>query len=187
MPDALQPIFDGESRVAVPRLRVLAGVPVLTRAAVVALGLGTMLTLVNQGGALFGAGTLQLLPLVLVYVTPFVVVAFSQILGMRRASLDAARGRRHAPGDESFVATALGHGIPLRALLLGLLVGTFNGALLAGVSYLEDGHPGAVPWALLGQAYSLPAVFGVLTQAIAYRRVVRRLRPGGRSAHMRKA
>ena len=54
-----------------------------------ALILGTALTLVNQSGAVFGGGKVQLLPLVLVYATPFIVVAVSQILGIRRAHLDA--------------------------------------------------------------------------------------------------
>ena len=67
------------------------------------------------------------------------------------------------------------HGIPSRALRLGLLVGSLNASLVTTVAFLGSGNLGAVSSALLGQAISLPVLFGVLYQAVAYRRASRRL------------
>ncbi len=75
------------------KLASLIDAGVIRRAGIVALVLGSVLTLANQSGAIFGGGTVQVLPLVLVYLTPFVVVTVSQVLGIRRALLDAGRGR----------------------------------------------------------------------------------------------
>jgi hypothetical protein len=58
---------------------------VLTRAIVIATILGTTLTLLNQPSAMFGAAKFQRLPLILVYLTPFLVVCVSQILGISQA------------------------------------------------------------------------------------------------------
>ena len=175
MTDTVHAIINARPRSATPGLWSFLGAAVLRRAAVIALGLGSILTLANQAEAIFGAGKLQLLPLVLVYVTPFVVVTVSQLLGVQRAILDARRGARSNPAEEPFLATALTRGIPSRALCLGLLVGGLNASLVTTVAFLESGNLGAVSWALLGQAFSLPVLFGVLSQAIAYRRASRRL------------
>ena len=40
---------------------------------------------------------------------------------------------------------------------------------------IEGGDLGALPLPLLAQAFSLPILFGVLSQAIAYRRAIARL------------
>ncbi len=76
-----------------PKLASLIDAGVIRRAGIVALILGSVLTLANQSGAIFGGGGVQVLPLILVYLTPFVVVTVSQVLGIRRALLDAGRGR----------------------------------------------------------------------------------------------
>jgi hypothetical protein len=60
-----------------PRIAAHINKGVVMRAAIVALTLGTALTLVNQPGAIFDDGAVQILPLVLVYLTPFLVVALS--------------------------------------------------------------------------------------------------------------
>ncbi len=175
MTDTVDATITAGTRFATLGLWSFLGAEILRRAAVIALGLGTILTLANQAEAIFGAGKLQLLPLVLVYVTPFVVVTVSQLLGIQRAILDARRGGRNNPADEPFLSTVLTHGIPSRALRLGLLVGGLNASLATTVAFLESGNLGAVSSALLGQAFSLPVIFGVLSQAIAYRRACRRL------------
>ena len=175
MTDTVHATINARPRSATPGLWSGLGAAILRRAAVIALGLGSILTLANQAEAIFGAGKLQLLPLVLVYVTPFVVVTVSQLLGIQRAILDARRDRRNNPTDEPFALTALTHGIPSRALRLGLLVGGLNASLVTTVAFLGSGNLGAVSSALLGQAFSLPVLFGVLSQAIAYRRASRRL------------
>lgn len=76
-------VSDGQS--ASPDLWSLLSAGALSRAAVAALGLGTVLTVANQAQAIFGADHLQILPLVLVYLTPFVVVTVSQLLGAQQA------------------------------------------------------------------------------------------------------
>ncbi len=170
MTDTVHATIFARTRSATPGLWSLLNAEILRRAGVIALGLGSILTLANQAEAIFGAGKLQLLPLVLVYVTPFVVVTVSQLLGIQRAIGDAGRGGRNNPAEEPFLATALTHGIPSRALGLGLLVGGLNASLVTTAAFLESGNLGTVSWALLGQAFSLPVLFGVLSQAIAYRR-----------------
>jgi len=59
---------------------------VLIRAAAIALVLGSILSLVNQADAIFGTEQLQLLPLILVYATPFIVVTVSHLFGVNGAS-----------------------------------------------------------------------------------------------------
>ena len=115
MSRAAEVALPGASRSSAPDLRSLLNAGVLGRAALVALGLGTVLTLANQGEAVFGAGNLEILPLILVYLTPFIVVTVSQLLGVRQAKLDAPGG----PTDEIFSSTALRHGIPARAVVNG--------------------------------------------------------------------
>ena len=139
---------------------------VALRAGIVALILGSMLTIINQFGALFGDDTIALLPLVLVYVTPFAVVTLSQLLGMRRALRDARRGQEAV----RFITTALSRGLLRSALALGLLIGSVNTSIVAAAAYAEHGHLETLPAALIAQAFVLPVVFGVLSQAISYRR-----------------
>ena len=159
---------------------------VVRRAALVALILGSVLTLANQSGAVFGPEIIQLLPLLLVYLTPFVVVTASQLLGARQAAADNARSR--GSGDETFASTAFSHGIPARAGLMGLAAAGVNATIVAMAALLEHGGPGQLPYPLLGQSLVLPMLFGVLSQAIAYRRVITAFRQGaGRDRISRQA
>ena len=147
---------------------------VFRRAALVALILGSVLTLTNQSGAIFGQENVQLLPFLLVYLTPFVVVTISQVLGARQAAADAGAGAGKAcgPAVETIASTAFSHGIPARAALLGLLVGGVNTAIVSSAALLQQGNLYALPVPLLGQAFTLPVLFGALSQAIAYRRAI---------------
>jgi hypothetical protein len=143
---------------------------VLRRAALVALILGSVLTVTNQSGAVFGSENIQLLPFLLVYLTPFVVVTISQLLGARQAVADVGRGKVRGTAAESFASTAFAHSIPRRAALVGLLVAGVNIGIVVIVALLERGSLDELPLALLGQAFALPVLFGVLSQAVAYRR-----------------
>ncbi len=145
----------------------------LLRAALVASILGSALTLANQAGAVFGPETIRLLPLSLVYLTPFVVVTISQLLGTRQAVAEVRRGGARRPAAETFGTTALSHGIPSRAAGLGLLAGSLNTAIVTTAAFLEQGNLNALPLPLLAQAFSLPLVFGALSQALAYRRAAK--------------
>ncbi len=142
----------------------------IRRAGIVALILGSVLTLANQSGAIFGGGRIQVLPLVLVYLTPFVVVTVSQVLGIRRALRDARRGQASAFTRDAFLATAISRGIPLRALLLGLIVGTVNTSIVISAALMDGGDLTDLPTAVIGQAFVLPMLFGLVSQAISYRR-----------------
>ncbi len=143
---------------------------ILHRAALIALALGSILTLFNQSEALFGSQEIQLLPLVLVYVTPFITITISQVLGIRQAIVDVLQKRVRLPIAEHFLSTVTSHGIPFRAILTGLLIGSVNMSIVLTTLFLQNGDMSSVPVALLGQVYSLPVLFGVLSQAISYRR-----------------
>lgn len=152
----------------------LRWMPFLTRAvfirsAVVALIIGVALTLTNQSGAVFGSDTFDILPLFMVFVTPFSVITISQATAVRRASLDAMKLR--LPAERSrFLATALANGIPERAISVGLIVGTVNTAIILTETAIRTGGLATAPAALIGQAYVLPILFGVLSQTVSYRR-----------------
>ena len=51
---------------------------VFPRSVIIALIIGSVLNLINQFDVLFGPKAVQILPLLLMYFTPFVVVMFSQ-------------------------------------------------------------------------------------------------------------
>ncbi len=143
---------------------------VLRRSMILALIIGSALTLVNQFDALFGSDLIQVLPLILVYVTPFAVIAISQLAAIRQAWFDA-KEERMPRIREHLVATALSHGIPARAVTIGLIIGAINSAIILTATFLRTGDIGTTPVALLGQAYALPVLFGFVSQAVAYRRV----------------
>ena len=149
---------------------------VLRRAGLAALILGSVLTLTNQSGAVFGPENIERLPFLLVYLTPFVVVWISQLLGARQAAADTGRGKARGAAVESFASTALSHGIPKRAALVGLLVAGVNTAIVTGATLLEQGNLNALPLPLLSQAFTLPVLFGALSQAVAYRHAIAALR-----------
>ncbi len=153
-----------------PKLASLIDAGVIGRAGIVALILGSVLTLANQPGAIFGGVSVQVLPLILVYLTPFVVVTVSQLLGIRLALLDAGRGQAPVFPRGAFLATALSRGIPLRSLLLGLIVGTVNTSIVISAALMDGGKLADLPAALIGQAFVLPVLFGLVSQTISYRR-----------------
>ena len=116
-----------------------------------------------------GSDPLQLLPFFLVFVTPFAVVAISQVVAARRAVTDAGRhGARVS--HEDFFATTISHGIPARAVTIGLIIGSINAIIILASAFLRSGDLATVSVAPLGQGYALPLLFGVLSQAISYRR-----------------
>ncbi len=143
---------------------------VLLRAAVVAVLIGSVLTLVNQADAVTGSGQIEWLPLVLVFITTFLVVSASQVFGTREARRSAGRiGYRR----ESFIGALLLHGIPGRAIALSLAVGSTNTVIVAASALLAGRGLDEVPAALIVQAVTLPAIFGALSQTLAYRRTAK--------------
>ena len=152
-------------------LLTLIDANVLRRAAIVAIVLGSILALANQSRAIFGELELEILPLVLVYVTPFVVVTISQVLGIRRALRDIRVGTSLAAFSGAFLATVVSHGIPFRALVLGMIVGSLNTLVVIGTTLLDDGTLVNLPLGPIMQAFVLPMLFSLLSQANSYRRV----------------
>ena len=147
------------------KLTGLINGPAIKRAATLALAIGTALTVINQPDAVLGRKAFDLLPLVLVYVTPFVVVTLSQVLAMRQAMVDTAAGALLRYEDKW--QTLLSHGIPKRAAFMGLVVGSINSAIVTSATLASGG---ILPFALLAQAYALPALFSLLSQTLTYRR-----------------
>ena len=168
----LTPTAQGTSPESPPFV-TLVDANVLRRAGTVSLALGTVLALANQSGAIFGEVGLEFLPLALVYVTPFVVVTISQVLGIQRALRDVQRGDVPEAQGSAFLATVASHGIPYRALVLGLITGTVNTSIVITTTLLDTGALANLSFAPIVQAFVLPTLFGLLSQAISYRRVVR--------------
>ncbi len=142
---------------------------VFLRATIIAVVIGSVLTLINQSGWTAGREPLQLLPLILVFLTPFAVVTIAQVAGVRQAHIDSS-GHGGPARPESFIATAVSHGIPARAAAIGLVFGSVNVVITLADAYLRSGDLTAVSIAPLGQAYVLPLLFGLLSQVISYRR-----------------
>jgi hypothetical protein len=156
-----------------PSFASLISKTILRRAFLIALFLGSALTLTNQSGAIFGRDAVQILPLVLVYLTPFVVITVSQVLGLRRAMLDARSSHCFARHDVAFFATAMSHGIPRSALFVALVIGTANTSIVALSALIASGSLSNLPTALIAQAFALPMLFGLFSQTISYRRAAK--------------
>ena len=143
---------------------------VIIRAAIIAVIIGTVLTLVNQSGWIAGTEPLQVLQLVLVFALPFGVVMAAQIVAARQAQRDSA-GQTVAASSEGFATTISSHGIPARALAISVVFGSLNAALVVANTFMHGNDVSTIEIVPLGQAYVLPLVFGLLSQAIAYRRL----------------
>ena len=144
---------------------------VLKRSLLLALIIGGMLTLVNQSVALFSDALFERLPLVLAFVTPFVVITISQLGATHQAVSDVIRGQTSAT-NRPFITTLVAHNIPFRAMVIGLITGGANSLLILISTFSQTGDITNAPLPLLIQVYVLPFVFGALSQALAYRRCV---------------
>jgi hypothetical protein len=107
-----------------------------------------------------------------VYMTPFVVVTISQVLGSRRAILDSKFSYGWKFHDVGFVGTAMSHGIPIRAMLLAALIGLTNTVITVIVTLTSDGTLSDLPTVAIAQAFALPLLFGLVSQTISYRRAI---------------
>ncbi len=154
-----------------PKLWSFLNTAVLVRAAAIAVGLGSALAILNQSDAVFGDTNVQILPIALVYATPLIVVTLSQMFGARQATIES---RSHAYIVEPFAVTIRSHGIPLRAVTLGLAAGTTNTAIVFWKDWLTNEMMVEIPIGLIAQAFSLPILFGMASQAIAFRHAIAR-------------
>ena len=142
---------------------------VFVRATIVASVIGSVLTLVNQSGWVAGNEPPEMLQLILVFTLPFAVVLVAQVAGIRQAHIDSAECATNQ-SQESVISTLVSHGIPTRAGVIGLFFGSVNALLTLANSYLTSGNLEAVSIVPLAQAYTLPFLFGLLSQVISYRR-----------------
>ncbi len=142
---------------------------IFVRATILAIIIGSILTLINQSGSVFGNEPVEILQVILVFGLPFGVVTISQIAGLRRAYLDSV-GHSAPATPERVMATAVSHGIPARAVLIGLAFGSLNAGLVLADVLLRSGDFAAVSVVSLGQAFVLPLLFAELSQVISYRR-----------------
>lgn len=121
---------------------------IFVRSAIIAAVVGAILTSINQSGWVAGRDPLQLLPLMLVFLLPFAVVTTAQILGIRQASIDSI-GNWTLANSEGFTATIVAHGIPRRAVVIGLVFGSLNAIVTLADAFLSTGDFTAVsvvPW-----------------------------------------
>lgn len=139
------------------------------RASIVAVVVGSILTASNQFDWIVGRSSLQLLPLILVFLLPFAVVTVGQLVGVRQARIDAA-AHNATVSPESFTTTMVRHGIPARAVVIGLVFGSLNAIIVLANALLHSGDLAVVPLVPLAQAYVLPFLFGALSQTFSYRR-----------------
>ena len=142
---------------------------VLARSFVVAIVLGSCLTLLNQSDAFIGQADIQWLPLMLMYFTPFLVVTVSQFTGARAAQNTTSR---ETGASEKFLTTLFSHRILMRAAVLALAVGCFNTAIIAGESILAGRDHEQLPMILIVQSVLLPLMFGALSQTLSFRRAI---------------
>ncbi len=147
---------------------------IVMRSVIVAAVIGTVLTLTNQYDAIRGAVALQWLPFSLVFLTPFLVVTFSQLVAIRRAATDV-RAQTSSSRSESFLETLNHHGIWRRTVVIGFIAGTINTAIILTQSLLDTSPAATGPGILIAQVYALPIIFGLLSQTISYRRALRKL------------
>jgi len=144
---------------------------VLPRSFVIALVIGGALNLINQFEAFFGTGDIQVLPLILMFTTPFAVVFFSLRASFYRAWQDINHGR--APNKiKGLLLTSFAHGIPAKALIFGVLVGSINLIILLLEGYLSVGEFRMVSLVQTAQFYTLPIFFGFFSQGLSYRKAV---------------
>lgn len=144
---------------------------VLMRSLLLALIIGSVLTLFNQSAAVFSDAAFEWLRLALVFVTPFVVIAISQLVATQQAVSDITRSQTAAVNTH-FITTLFAHNIPFRALMIGLIIGSATSLLILINGFFQTGDIANVPLPVLVQSYVLPFVFGALSQALAYRRSV---------------
>ncbi len=144
-------------------------VAVLKRSLLLTLIIGSVLTLVTQSAALFSDAIFERLPLVLAFVTPFVVITVSQLGATHQAVSDAMRCQTPATNTR-LIETLVANNIPFRALVIGLVIGSVNSLLILANTFSQTGDITDAPLPLLMQVYVLPFVFGALSQALAYRR-----------------
>lgn len=143
---------------------------IIKRAAIVAVIIGGALTLVNQSEAILGDAELQTVRTALAFLTPFLIVAISQVFGIRAAHKALSKGIGNHQG---FFQTLFSHGIFLRSVVLGLIAGGAT-TIITALSNMAAGQSlNQMPLNLILPAMLLPIIFGAMSQVLSFRRTVR--------------
>ena len=144
-------------------------IQIIKRSAIIALIIGSVLSILGQSNVLFGGADIQILPMILAFLTPLTVVAFSQVFGIRAARRALSINYNETP---YFVRTLFSHGIPARAVATGLVAGGTNTFIVVIAILLTGQGIDQLPTALILQALTLPIIFGALSQALSFRRTI---------------
>ena len=143
---------------------------IIKRAAIVAVIIGGLLTLINQTAVIFGDADPQYTRMVLAFLTPFLVVGSSQFFGIRAASeaLSQNTGNQHG-----FVQTLFSHGIPVRSVVMGLIAGGATAIIATTTNMAARQNINQLHLDLVLPAVVLPIIFGAFAQVLAFRRTIR--------------
>ena len=144
---------------------------ILKRSFVLALGIASLLTLVNQNAAVLGQQNFRVLALVLAFLTPFIVILLSQ-LGATHQVMNDQRHKKQNTATQSLVQTMGKHNIPKRALIIALCAGSITTVVFLSERLWLAGELNQLPLPQIAQSYALPFIFGLFSQAMAYRRGV---------------
>jgi hypothetical protein len=160
-----------------PDLSLTRGLPIISidmvkRATVIAIAIGLILNVINQGPALLAGDPLSPLSAILVFASPFFVVLISQMIATRHALKTAPAGHSNTA---SFVEMLLGHGFLATALMIAMTSVSINTVLIAGNNFATTAQIGPLALPVLAQAFVLPLVFSVLSLTQTYRRTMRTL------------
>lgn len=142
---------------------------IIKRAAIMAIIIGSALSLSGQHTALFGPAEIKILPMILAFLTPFVIVIISQVLGIREArKVKSPNIKKY----QSFMRTLFSHGILNRSIALGLVAGGINTAIVASANLAAGQGLNHLPITLIVQALTLPIIFGAISQTLSFRRTI---------------
>jgi hypothetical protein len=141
----------------------------LKRSIILACIIGSSLTLINQPFAVFGGQLFVKTQLILAFNLPFIVITLSQLLGKKQAKTDQI-DNQYQFLSEGLLTTMINHNIPIRALIISVLAGSFANILILFIAYLE-GENNNINVFLMIQPYFLTFIFGALSQALSYRRM----------------
>ena len=144
----------------------------LKRSAIIAVVIGGALTVINQKDAILGEADLQIGRMILAFLTPFIVVAVSQVYGARSAHKAVTE---NSAINQGFTLTLFSHGILARSSAMGLIAGGANTAFAAIANITAGQNINQLPLNLILPAVLLPVIFGALSQVLSFKRTIRQL------------
>ena len=143
----------------------------MKRSFIIALILGSILTLINQSNAVFGDEAINPIQLALAFVTPFAVIAFSQLGAIRQFAIERSFGQ--SPIEPARITeTIISHNIPFRAVMISLIAGGLSSTIIVANTLATTGDITHIPLPQVLQSFMLPLIFSAFSQVVTYRRSV---------------